>query len=138
MRSPLQPLATGYRDKMARQLALRQAARPEAGAAPAAAPAAPPDTAPPPAFAEGGKAPKPISPNFDTTEFGIGTMHTRKGSGRMTDDLPSDLNSARPGLYGPHNREEPDVSGAYAKGGKVKSFGFASGGSSKFGKDYKK
>jgi hypothetical protein len=55
IRSPLQPLASGFRDKMARQLAMRQAARPDVGAAPVApSPGAPPDTTPA-AYRKGGK-----------------------------------------------------------------------------------
>jgi hypothetical protein len=64
---------------------------------------------------------KPISPSFDTTEFGIGTMHTRKGSGRMTDDLPSDLSSAKPGRFGAH-KDGGAIMKGYAKGGKIGNF----------------
>jgi len=56
-----------------------------------------------PKFQKGG-AVKPVSPNFTTREFGVGTMHTRKGRGLIEDDLPSDLSSAKPGPYGAHAR----------------------------------
>jgi hypothetical protein len=76
--------------------------------------------------AESGKK-KPDYPGFVHTPFGVGDMYTRKGSGRMTDDLPSDLGSAKPGRFGAH-----------AKGGAVKKNPFAKGGSPDFGNDYRK
>ena len=50
-------------------------------------------------------------------------MHTRRGRGLIEDDLPSNLGSVKPGLYGPHAKEEPDDTGSYASGGRVRKFG---------------
>jgi hypothetical protein len=139
---------------MARQLAARQAGRPDVGAAPPAAPGAPPDTAPPATFAGGGKAEKTASgrPFYGERIIPNSPRGEKLSDPNIKDMAPFDQYSAQPvPILDPmemlllptpskatHQREEPDTSGLYAKGGKVKPFGFANGGSSKFGKDYRK
>jgi hypothetical protein len=64
---------------------------------------------------------KPLDeyPNFKGVRFGVGDLHTRRGRGLIDDDLTPRMSANRKPFETMHQRDEPEPTNEYARGGKV-------------------